>query len=77
MNIVTRKNRLLWGPLSGAVYDYPVRINLNIWWNFGSLLGFCLVIQIVRGLSLAIHYVPRADTAFSSVVHIMRDVNHG
>lgn len=77
INIVARKSRLVWGTLRGTFYDLPVSVNLNVWWNFGSLLGLCLGVQIVRGLSLAIHYIPRADTAFSSVIHIIRDVNSG
>lgn len=56
---------------------YPSPINLNYFWNFGSLAGLCLVIQIVTGIFLAMHYVPNADLAFLSVEHIMRDVNNG
>lgn len=77
ITIISRKSGVILGPLSGVVYDLPVRVNLSIWWNFGSLLGLCLVVQIVRGLFLAIHYTPNVDMAFSSVVHIMRDVNNG
>lgn len=57
--------------------DLPAPVNISIWWNYGSLLGLCLVIQTITGLFLAIHYTSRVDTAFSSVVHIIREVNYG
>ena len=57
--------------------DLPAPRNLSIWWNFGSILGLCLVIQIATGLFLAIHYTAHIDLAFSSVAHISRDVNYG
>ena len=57
--------------------DYPTPKNLNYWWNFGSLAGICLVMQIVTGILLAMHYKPDAATAFDSVHHIMRDVHWG
>lgn len=63
--------------INGALVDLPAPSNLSIWWNFGSLLGLCLGIQIVTGLFLAIHYTAHVDLAFSSVVHITRDVNYG
>lgn len=62
---------------NGSLVDLPAPSNLSIWWNFGSLLGLCLVIQILTGLFLAIHYTPQIDLAFSSVAHITRDVNYG
>ena len=72
-----RKSHPLLKIINGLVYDLPAPINLNIWWNFGSLLGLCLIIQILTGLFLAIHYTPHIDLAFSSVAHIIRDVNRG
>jgi ubiquinol-cytochrome c reductase cytochrome b subunit len=57
--------------------DYPSPINLSYAWSFGSLAGICLVIQLVTGIFLAMHYTPHIDLAFSSVEHIMRDVNSG
>jgi ubiquinol-cytochrome c reductase cytochrome b subunit len=57
--------------------DYPTPKNLNYWWTFGAILTFCLVTQIITGLILAMHYVAHADMAFSSVEHIMRNVNYG
>jgi len=62
---------------NNALVDLPAPKNLSVWWNFGSLLGLCLVIQIVTGLFLTIHYTPNIDLAFSSVAHIVRDVNYG
>lgn len=69
-------------PLPRLVYNaigsgYPVPRNLNYWWNFGVLAGFCLVIQIITGVVLAMHYAPNALVAFDSTEHIMRDVNWG
>lgn len=55
----------------------PEPANLNYFWNFGSLAGLMLVVQIVTGVVLAMHYTPHADLAFNSVEHIMRDVNFG
>ena len=57
--------------------DYPTPKNLNYWWTFGGILTFCLVTQIITGIVLAMHYTPHVDFAFSSVEHIMRDVNYG
>jgi quinol-cytochrome oxidoreductase complex cytochrome b subunit len=57
--------------------DYPAPRNLNYWWNFGSLAGIALVLQILTGVVLAMHYTPHVDFAFESVEHIMRDVNFG
>ncbi len=57
--------------------DSPQPLNLSYMWNFGSLLAFCLVIQIVTGVTLAMHYNPSVAEAFNSVEHIMRDVNNG
>ena len=57
--------------------SYPTPRNLNYWWTFGGILTLCLVVQIVTGLVLVMHYTPSADHAFNSVEHIMRDVNYG
>lgn len=57
--------------------DSPQPLNLNYMWNFGSLLAICLIIQIVTGVTLAMHYNPSVAEAFNSVEHIMRDVNNG
>lgn len=63
--------------INSALVDLPVPANISIWWNFGSLLGLCLIVQIITGLFLAIHYTARVDLAFSRVAHICRDVNYG
>lgn len=63
--------------LDSHIIDYPTPINLNYMWSFGSTAGICLVIQIVTGILLAMHYTPHIDLAFTSVEHIMRDVNGG
>lgn len=57
--------------------DSPLPSNINYFWNFGSLLGLCLGVQIVTGIALAMHYNPSVGYAFASVEHIMRDVNSG
>ncbi len=57
--------------------EYPTPKNLSYWWNFGSLAGITLVIMIVTGIVLAMHYTPHATMAFDSVERIMRDVNYG
>nr|AXA45378.1 cytochrome b [Inquisitor sp. MNHN IM 2013-18505] len=72
-----RKTNLMLKVVNGAFVDLPAPSNLSIWWNFGSLLGLCLVIQIVTGLFLAMHYTAHVDLAFSSVMHISRDVTYG
>nr|QOL00996.1 cytochrome b [Leuconemacris breviptera] len=63
--------------LNNSLIDLPAPMNISFWWNFGSLLGLCLIIQIVTGLFLAMHYTPNIEMAFSSIVHICRDVNNG
>nr|YP_009495484.1 cytochrome b [Toxarium undulatum]AWQ64131.1 cytochrome b [Toxarium undulatum] len=63
--------------IDNHLIHYPTPINLNYAWSFGSAAGFCLIIQILSGIFLAMHYTPQIDLAFSSVEHIMRDVNHG
>lgn len=63
--------------VNNSFIDLPAPNNISIWWNYGSLLGICLIIQILTGLFLAIHYVPNIEIAFSSVAHISRDVNYG
>jgi len=59
------------------IVTYPTPINLNYMWSFGSMAGICLVIQILTGIFLAMHYTPHIDLAFSSVEHIMSNVNNG
>jgi ubiquinol-cytochrome c reductase cytochrome b/c1 subunit len=62
---------------SADLLDFPTPKNLNYWWTFGGILAFCLGVQIVTGIVLAMHYDPSGAGAFNSVEHIMRDVNYG
>nr|YP_010165819.1 cytochrome b [Didelphis albiventris]QRV59753.1 cytochrome b [Didelphis albiventris] len=72
-----RKSHPLMKIINDSFIDLPTPSNISAWWNFGSLLGVCLVIQILTGLFLAMHYTSDTLTAFSSVAHICRDVNYG
>jgi ubiquinol-cytochrome c reductase cytochrome b subunit len=71
------KNHPLLKILNSYLIDSPQPANLSYLWNFGSLLALCLGIQIVTGVTLAMHYTPSVLEAFNSVEHIMRDVNNG
>nr|QDI93750.1 cytochrome b [Insulaphylus sp. ph34] len=72
-----RKTHPLIKIMNGSLIDLPSPSSISIWWNFGSLLGMCLMIQILTGLFLAMHYTANIELAFSSVMHICRDVNNG
>nr|YP_009002398.1 cytochrome b [Boleophthalmus boddarti]AHH29679.1 cytochrome b [Boleophthalmus boddarti] len=72
-----RKTHPLLKIANDALVDLPAPSNISAWWNFGSLLGLCLIVQIVTGLFLAMHYTADISSAFSSVAHICRDVNYG
>ena len=63
--------------LENTLKKHPYPKNLSYWWNFGSIAGIALLVQILSGLFLAMHYVPNTKLAFDSVEHIMRDVNYG
>lgn len=63
--------------LNSYLIDSPQPANISYLWNYGSLLGLCLIIQIITGVTLAMHYIPSIDLAFLSVEHIMWDVNYG
>ena len=71
------KSHSLASLINNYLIDSPEPSNISYLWNFGSLLGFCLVIQIITGVTLAMHYNPSTLEAFNSVEHIMRDVNNG
>ena len=71
------KTHPILGLLNSYMVDSPQPANISYMWNFGSLLGICLIIQIITGVTLAMHYTPSVDLAFISVEHIMRDVNYG
>nr|BDF88181.1 cytochrome b [Pseudorasbora pugnax] len=72
-----RKTHPLMKIANDALVDLPTPSNISVWWNFGSLLGLCLIAQILTGLFLTMHYTSDISTAFSSVAHICRDVNYG
>nr|AHC03930.1 cytochrome b [Icterus auricapillus] len=72
-----RKNHQILKIINDALIDLPAPSNISTWWNFGSLLGICLVTQIVTGLLLAMHYTADTNLAFSSVAHMCRDVQFG
>nr|QNJ60001.1 cytochrome b [Xyronotus aztecus] len=77
MNKPMRLKHPLFKIINNSLIDLPAPTNISFWWNYGSLLALCLVIQIVTGLFLAMHYTSNIEMAFSSVVHICRDVNNG
>nr|AKE07126.1 cytochrome b [Monopterus albus] len=72
-----RKPHPLLKIINGALIDLPSPSNISAWWNFGSLLGLCLTLQILTGILLTMHYSADISTAFASVAHICRDVNYG
>nr|WJW73786.1 cytochrome b [Platypeza sp.] len=77
MNKPLRTSHPLFKIANNALVDLPAPINISAWWNFGSLLGLCLIIQILTGVFLAMHYTADINLAFNSVTHICRDVNYG
>jgi ubiquinol-cytochrome c reductase cytochrome b subunit len=77
MNKQIRLNSPLLKIANNSLVDLPTPMNISVWWNFGSLLGLCLCIQILTGLFLTIYYSANVQIAFESVIHICRDVNYG
>nr|ALO77665.1 cytochrome b [Formicomus sp. FOR01] len=77
MKMPLRKTSPVFKIINNSLIDLPSPSNISTMWNFGSLLGLCLGIQLVTGIFLAMHYCPNVDMAFDSVVHICRDVNYG
>ena len=67
----------IFGYVNEHLGEYPTPKNLSYWWSLGSIAGLALILQIVTGIVLAMHYVPHGDLAFDSVEHIMRNVNYG
>ena len=63
--------------LENHAIAYPTPSNISYLWNFGSLAAICLVVQLITGIFLAMHYAAHVDYAFASVEHIMRDVPYG
>nr|APH08701.1 cytochrome b [Pygmaeconus traillii] len=72
-----RKIHPIFKVVNKTFIDLPAPSNLSVWWNFGSLIGLCLITQIMTGLFLAMHYTSHVDLAFNSVIHITRDINYG
>nr|QWB85818.1 cytochrome b [Distenia gracilis] len=72
-----RKTHPLIKIVNNSLIDLPTPSNISAMWNYGSLLGLCLAIQIITGLFLAMHFCPNVDMAFNSVTHICRNVNYG
>lgn len=77
MNKQLRLNQPLFKIINNSLIDLPAPSNISYWWNFGSLLGLCLIIQTLTGLFLTIHYSANVLIAFDSIIHICRDVNYG
>nr|YP_010727958.1 cytochrome b [Bothrogonia tortilla]WDZ68139.1 cytochrome b [Bothrogonia tortilla] len=77
MNKPLMKNNQILKIINNSLIDLPAPINLSAWWNFGSILGLCLMIQVISGLLLSMHYTSNVEMAFNSVNHITRDVNYG
>nr|QHV34331.1 cytochrome b [Gessius sp. 'rufidorsus'] len=77
MNKPMRKKNKIIKMINYAIIDLPAPMNLSSWWNFGSMLGMCLIIQIISGLMISMHYSPNVEMAFNSISHISRDVNNG
>nr|ACF75188.1 cytochrome b [Anisognathus melanogenys] len=77
MALNLRKNHQILKIINDALIDLPTPSNISTWWNFGSLLGVCLITQIITGLLLAMHYTADTNLAFSSVAHMCRDVQFG
>jgi len=72
-----RKSNPIFNIINSSLTDLPAPSNINSWWNFGSLLGVCLITQILTGLFLAIHFTSDISTAFNRTEHIIRNVNNG
>nr|AIG53354.1 cytochrome b [Ctenotus schomburgkii] len=72
-----RKTHPILKIVNNSFIDLPSPSNISAWWNFGSLLGLCLILQVLTGLFLAMHYTADISSAFSSVAHICRDVQYG
>nr|YP_010713415.1 cytochrome b [Dinobdella ferox]WDA96090.1 cytochrome b [Dinobdella ferox] len=72
-----RKSHQVINLLNQSMIDLPAPINISIWWNYGSLLGLMLVIQLVTGIFLSFHYCANVELAFSSIMHINNNVEYG
>nr|QDV39982.1 cytochrome b [Iberolacerta cyreni] len=77
MTLNMRKQHPIFKIINSSFIDLPTPPNISTWWNFGSLLGLCLIIQTITGLFLAMHYTADTSSAFLSITHIHRDVQYG
>nr|QKN98971.1 cytochrome b [Mileewa margheritae] len=77
MNKPLRKTNQLIKIMNYSIIDLPAPINLSLWWNFGVILGTCLILQMISGILLSMHYTANIEMAFNSISHISRDVNYG
>nr|QZZ18296.1 cytochrome b [Eupteryx adspersa] len=77
MNKPMRKTNQMIKIINYSIIDLPAPVNLSAWWNFGVLLGMCLMMQILSGILLSMHYTADIKMAFDSVNHITRNVNYG
>nr|QLX47607.1 cytochrome b [Eutomostethus vegetus] len=77
MNKPFRLSNQLIKIFNNSLITLPTPSNISIMWNFGSLLGLCLMIQLITGVFLAMHYTPNINLAFDSIIHICRDINYG
>lgn len=77
MNKPLRKRDKAISIINNSLIDLPAPVNLSVIWNFGSILGICLIIQLLTGILLSIHYTANVEIAFNRISHIIRDVNYG
>nr|YP_010463212.1 cytochrome b [Capodemus sinuatus]UUJ37736.1 cytochrome b [Capodemus sinuatus] len=77
MNKPTRKKHPIMKIFNSSLIDLPSPSSISLMWNFGSLLGLCLMVQLITGIFLAMHYTADIEMAFNSLIHICRDVNNG
>nr|QTK03059.1 cytochrome b [Sycobia sp. 2 JXW-2020] len=73
---IMKSNKLL-NIIYSSLINLPTPMNISIWWNFGSLLGLCLLNQLITGLFLSFHYCANIEYSFNSLIHIIQDVNYG
>nr|YP_011036717.1 cytochrome b [Xestocephalus iguchii]WRK21321.1 cytochrome b [Xestocephalus iguchii] len=77
MNKPLRKKNIMLETISNSIIDLPAPLNLSSWWNMGSILGLCMMIQLISGIILSMHYNSSTELAFNSIDHIMRNMNYG
>nr|AFI23446.1 cytochrome b [Ceratocombus japonicus] len=77
MKMPMRKNHPIFKIMNSTLIDLPAPSSISLWWNFGSLLSMCLMMQVITGIFLAMHYTADINLAFKSVMHICRDINNG